>query len=777
MREDGRRIEVGGTVQGVGFRPWVYRVASQCGVAGRVSNAADGVTIEVFGNTEQLEQFVHDLGHDAPPASRIETLTTRPLPFVDLPTFTIAPSVEGATRRVSIPPDLTTCPDCLGEMLNRKNRRHRYPFTNCTNCGPRYSIVRDVPYDRANTTMDRFALCPDCAREYRSPADRRFHAEPNACPACGPRLSALSFDGAALRVSDPLAFAVRTLNSQMIVAMKGIGGFHLVCDATSESAVNRLRQRKRRPAKPFAVMVGDLDAAAELAQLSEGERALLISAERPVVLVRRRIDCMLASGVAPGNDLIGLMLPCSPLHHLLLRDIGKPLVMTSGNRSDEPMAHRLVDALRSLGGIADVFLTHNREIESRVDDSVARVIAGKPVLFRRSRGYVPRTIALLRPVDRPILACGAHLENAFCLASGNRAFVGPHIGDLDGIETTRDYETSIERAKVLLRWAPAVIAHDLHPDYYSTRYALSQIGVTRIGVQHHHAHVASVMAEHHLEGQVLGVAWDGNGYGTDGTAWGGEFLLTTAARFSRLATFRPLRLAGGDLAVREVWRIGLAALVDAFEDGDTAAQDMPVFRDIPPATRALVRQMLTAGVNTPAAHGVGRWFDAFSALFLGRAESRYEGEAALAWSNVADPEERGHYPFHIDQSTSPWQIDPRLMVREAVCDSQNGLPPATISGRFHNTLARIVGAVVEAHGDHGLPVVLAGCCFQSSLLTEKIIDLLGPEREVYFNQQVPAGDGGIALGQALVADAIVRERTAAAEKSDNNTSLTATGRT
>lgn len=760
MREDGRRVEVSGIVQGVGFRPWVYRVANHCGVAGQVSNAAGGVIIDVFGDTEQIEQFVHDLGHDAPPASRIESLTTRPLPFLDLPAFTIAPSVEGATRRVSIPPDLATCPDCFVEMLDQKNRRHRYPFTNCTNCGPRYSIVRDVPYDRANTTMDRFPLCPDCALEYQSPADRRFHAEPNACPACGPRLSARSVDGAVLRVPDPLAFAVRALKAQMIVAMKGIGGFHLVCDATSELAVKRLRERKRRPSKPFAVMVKDLAVAAELAQLNECERALLMSVERPIVLVRRRIDGQLASGVAPGNDLVGLMLPYSPLHHLLLRDIDKPLVMTSGNRCEEPMAHDLQDALRSLGDIADAFLTHDRDIETRVDDSVARVIAGKPVLFRRSRGYVPRTMALLRPVARPILACGSHLKNAFCLVSGNRAFIGPHIGDLDGIETIRDYEASIDRAKALLGWTPEVIAHDLHPNYYTTRYALSQKGVTTIGVQHHHAHVASVMAEHHLEGQVLGVAWDGTGYGTDGAAWGGEFLLTTAARFTRLATFRPLRLAGGDLAVHEVWRIGLAALVDAFEDGNATAQNIPVFRDIPPARLAVVRQMLTSGVNTPAAHGVGRWFDAFSALFLGRAESNYEGEAALAWNNVADPEERGHYPFRIDQSTSPWQIDPRLMVRAAVGDFQKGLPPATISGRFHNTLARVVSAVVEAHGDKSLAVVLAGGCFQSSLLTEKIIELLGSERRVFFNQQVPPGDGGIALGQALVADAIVRERAA-----------------
>ncbi len=763
MREEGRRIEVSGTVQGVGFRPWVFRVANHCGVAGRVSNAAGGVTIDVFGDTDQIDQFVHDLGHDVPPASRIESVTVRTLPFRDLSAFTIAPSVDGASRRVSIPPDLATCSDCLAEMLDPANRRHRYPFTNCTNCGPRYSIVRDVPYDRANTTMDRFAMCPACELEYQSPTDRRFHAEPNACPVCGPRLSALSFNGAALRVPDPLAFAVRTIKAQMTVAMKGIGGFHLICDATSESAVKRLRARKRRPAKPFAVMVKDLTMAAELAHLDESERTLLTSAERPIVLVRKRIGCALAPGVSPGNDLVGIMLPYSPLHHLLLSDIDKPLVMTSGNRSDEPMAHRLADALLSMGGIADVFLTHDRDIETRVDDSVARIIAGKPVLFRRSRGYVPRTVALPRAVDRPILACGAHLKNTFCLASGDRAFVGPHIGDLETIETIDAYSDSIDRAKALLGWTPKVIAHDLHPDYASTRYALAQPGVTTIGVQHHHAHVASVMAEHHLEGQVLGVAWDGAGYGTDGSSWGGEFLLATAASFSRLVTFRPIRLAGGDLAIREVWRIALAVLTDAFEDVEEVARDFPLFREIPPAAVAAVRQMLASGVNAPDAHGVGRWFDAFSALFLGRAESRYEGEAALAWNSVADLAEPGHYPFGIDQSTSPWQIDMRPMVRGAVGDFQNDIPAATISGRFHNTLALMVAAVVKTPGTHDLPVVLAGGCFQSSLLTEKIIEVLGSGSRVFFNQQVPPGDGGISLGQAFVADAILRRERSSAD--------------
>ena len=740
MRQDGRRIEVRGTVQGVGFRPWVYRVAQQCGVAGNVSNGAAGVTIDVFGETEQLDRFVRDLHRDPPRASRIEELVTRTVPFMAVREFTITPSADDDVRRISIPPDLATCPECLAETLDPQNRRYRYPFTNCTNCGPRYSIVRDVPYDRENTTMQAFALCPACRNEYESPADRRFHAEPNACPVCGPRLSALSCSGHVL-TTDPLSFAIRTLNAQMIVALQGIGGFHLVCDATSDTAVRRLRERKRRPTKPFAIMVKDLAAAEELAWIDEAERALLTSVERPVVLLRSR----------KGSELLGLMLPYSPLHHLLLQSIDKPLVMTSGNRCGEPMAHRAGEAMQALHGIADVFITHDREIATKVDDSVARVIAGKPVLLRRARGYVPRPVTLARPVSRPILACGAHLNNTFCLVNDDRAFVGPHIGDLEDVETIHDYVTSIDRAKAFLGWTPEVVAHDLHPDYASTRYALEQTGVTTIGVQHHHAHVASVMAEHHLDGTVLGVAWDGTGHGTDGAAWGGEFLLAGASRFARLMTFRPLLLAGGDLAVREIWRIGLAALADAFEQ-------IPVLPFLSNQPVMLARRMLASRVNTPPAHGVGRLFDAFAAMFLGMAETTFEGEAAIAWNNIADREEGGRYPFVIDRSTEPWQIDPRPMVRAAVTDFNDGVSPATISGRFHNTLARIVADVVEIHGEETIPVVLAGGCFQSSLLTGKIIALLGSKRRVFFNQQVPPGDGGIALGQAFVAGAILRER-------------------
>jgi hydrogenase maturation protein HypF len=767
MREEGRRIDIRGTVQGVGFRPAVFRLARRLGLAGRVSNSSDGVVIEVFGDGERIDELIHDLEVDSPPAAHIDRIAERAIPFEPVTAFVIDASARNDSRRMSVPPDLATCPDCLKDIEDPRNRRYRYPFTNCTNCGPRYSIMRDIPYDRATTTMQAFVMCDACRAEYESPLDRRFHAEPNACPSCGPSLTALSPDGSTLDVDDPLTFAARAVRAQLVVAVKGIGGFHLACDATSEVAVTRLRARKLREAKPLAVMVADFPMAETLATLSDVERALLVSSERPIVLVRKRDGSPLAASVAPDNDLVGLFLPYTPLHHLLVRDSRRPLVMTSGNRTGEPMVRDTRTAIARLGDIADVFLTHKRAIENRVDDSVARVIAGRPVLFRRARGFVPRGIPVSRPFARPLLATGAHLKNTFCLASGDTAFLGPHIGDLEELTTLRAYENAIERAKRLLGIQPEVVAHDLHPDYSSTRYALAQHGVEVIGVQHHHAHIASVMAEHRLDGPVAGLAWDGTGYGDDGTAWGGELFVATLAEFARLITFRPLRLPGGDKAIRDVWRIGLSALTDL----SGAADRSTFFHDIPERELHVVSQMLANGVSSPAAHGVGRWFDAFGALFLGRRVSRYEGEIAMAWNAVADRGERGVYPFEIDETSRPFQIDPRLMLHSALDDFRAGVSPAVISGRFHNTLARMACAAIDISAPSlDVPIVLSGGCFQNALLTEQILHLLGPRRRVYFGQQIPPGDGGIALGQALVADARIR-LSAKAESSNERLAL------
>jgi hydrogenase maturation protein HypF len=760
----GRRIEVRGTVQGVGFRPWVYRIARESGVGGRVWNDSRGVEIEVFGPPEALDVFSERLRTQAPPAALIREIQTREIQSREIPEeavsdFVIVPS-EGGTgeRQVSIPPDLATCAECEREVFDFRDRRYRYAFTNCTNCGPRFTIARDVPYDRAATTMAAFTMCPRCATEYERVEDRRFHAQPNACPVCGPQLWAVDPAGERREGNDPVCSAALSLVAGKIVAIKGIGGFHLACDATSSRAVERLRQRKHRDAKPFAVMVRDLAAAERIAFLDDEERRLIASVQRPIVLLRGRPDSVLASEVAPDNPLVGVMLPYSPLHHLLLAEVERPLVMTSGNLSEEPIARGNEEALDRLREIADLFLLHDREIESRCDDSVARVIAGAPLVMRRSRGYVPRPVALARPFARPVLACGAHLKNTVCLGAGDLAYLGPHVGDLETAETYRSYQESIARLERLVGIAPEVIAHDLHPLYLSTKYALERPETVKIGVQHHHAHVASAMGEHGLAGPVLGVAFDGTGYGTDGTAWGGEFLIADYAGYERIATFRAMPLAGSDLAIREVWRLALAVLDDAFPD-DPPIDRFSVFDGVEARALAVVRKMIETGLNVPLARGVGRWFDALGALVLGRPVSRYEGEVATIWNLAADETERAAYPFAIDSLSQPLEIDLRPMVRAVVDDLVIGRTPAVISAKFHNTLAAAVAEVVRfsraACGD--LPVVLTGGCFQNALLAERIVEVLAGGPRVYLHREVPPGDGGLALGQALVADAIVKQ--------------------
>lgn len=734
-----------GTVQGVGFRPWLYRLAHEEGISGRVWNDVSGVTIEAFGRPAALAAFLRRIERDHPPAAEVREVQTWAIPAEQAHGFEIVASEVGGARRVSIPADLATCAECLAELRDPRERRFRYAFTNCTHCGPRYTIARDVPYDRSQTTMAGFVMCEECRREYEDPADRRFHAQPVACPACGPRLRL-----APPRDGEPIAASAEALREGRIVAVKGLGGYHLACDAGSSAAVLRLRQRKRRDEKAFAVMVRDLAAARELAELSQEEERLLSCIERPVVLSRRRRHAPLAPEVAPGNPLVGILLAYTPLHELLLEAFGGPLVMTSGNLSEEPMANEDAEARQRLGGIADLFLMHDRPIENRCDDSVARVIAGRPTLLRRSRGYVPRSISLPRPVLRPILACGAQLKNAFCLAAGEEAWLGPHIGDLDNLEASRAFEEQVERLQRFLGIRPQVIAHDLHPDYVSTRYAERRPETEKIAVQHHHAHVASALAEHGFAGPALGLAWDGTGYGTDGTAWGGELLLVEGARFERLATLRPIRLAGGDQAIRQVWRIALAALDDAF-DGAPPLERLRLFDAVADRDRVVVRQMLARGLNAPLAHGAGRYFDAIGALGLARPETSYEGQVALEWNLVLDAHESGGYPFELGSGPACPQVDLRPLVRAAALDVAGGVPAGIVSARFHNAMAEVAAAVVHQAGRTPLPLVLTGGCFQNAELVGRILDRLAGSREILCHGAVPPGDGGVALGQVLVA--------------------------
>ena len=744
-------------MQGVGFRPWVYRLAGLHGVGGWVRNDASGVTIEAFGPAHALDAFIGELQASPPPAARVAQLEWRPIEGRPAVTFEIVASEPSADRRVSIPADLATCPDCLREIRDPADRRYGYPFTNCTNCGPRFTIAIDIPYDRPNTTMASFRMCPSCQAEYDSPADRRFHAQPNACPACGPRLWLAGPDGREIATADPIASAAEAIGRGAIVAVKGLGGFHLACDATNEQAVGGLRSRKRRDEKPFAVMAADPAAAEALALLDDEARRLLRSVERPIVLAPRRTPAALAANVAPGNPLVGVMLPYSPLHHLLLAAAGCPLVMTSGNLSEEPLAYRNDEARGRLAGIADLFLMHDREIDTRCDDSVARVIAGAPVVFRRSRGYVPRGLAARGHFAEPVLACGALLKNTFCIGTGGTAYLGPHVGDLENLETFEAYEHAIARMERFLGTRPAIVAHDLHPDYLSTRYALERPEPVKVAVQHHHAHVCAAMAEHGLSGPVIGVAYDGTGLGTDGEAWGGEVLIADCTSFTRVATFRPIRLAGGDLAIRQVWRQALALLDDAF-GGDAPIDRFPLFTHVAARDVAVVRRMLASGVNTPVAHGVGRYFDAAGALGLGRPESRYEGQVALEWNLAADPDEDGRYGFAVDGRPGPCQLDLRPATRALAAELMTGVGPAVVSARFHNTLAaatvELIAMARRRSGD--LPVVLTGGVFQNALLVERVIRAAGAGITLLRHGDVPPGDGGLALGQAVVASALAR---------------------
>lgn len=756
MSTEGRRIEVRGTVQGVGFRPWIYRLAADGGVTGRVRNDAVGVVIDAFGSPEALEGFARRLRSEHPPAADIVAIDWHTIPPEPVDRFIIAGSTTTNELRVSIPPDLATCDECLAEMLDPLNRRYRYPFTNCTHCGPRFTIAGDVPYDRAATTMAPFTMCEACQREYDDPANRRFHAQPNACPVCGPQLTLLTRTGEAVECADAIDGAAGALNRGAIVAVKGLGGFHLACDATNTDAIARLRELKRREEKPFAVMVADLRTAERLAWLTHEERTLLSSVARPIVLAHPRLRLPLSPLVAPDAPLLGLMLPYTPLHHLLLRSVPFPLVMTSGNITDEPLAFDNADALERLAPLTDFFLVHDREIDAFCDDSVTRVMAGAPVLLRRSRGYVPRPVRVEPAFDTPVLATGALLKNTFCIGLGDSAHMGPHIGDLANLAAYDAYVAAIARMTTFLRVRPEVIAHDLHPDYLSTRYALSRTDAATIGVQHHHAHIASVMAEHGLRGPVIGVAYDGTGHGTDGHSWGGEILLAALDRFERVATLRPIRLAGGDMAIREPWRIALALAMDAF-DGEIPNWLMDRLRTMQPSQIDGVQQMLASGLHAPFAHGAGRYFDGVASLVLARPHAAFEGQLAMAWNGMAQAVECGRYPFTLERTAAPWSIDLRPTLRAIVADMDLGEPAPRISGRFHNTLVEATATTVEAVADERgtFPVALSGGCFQNPRLTEGLFDRLSPRLSVHINRRVPPGDGGIALGQAVVAAATI----------------------
>lgn len=765
VRRDGQRaavrIAIEGVVQGVGFRPFVVQRARALGLTGRVWNYPAGAVIEAFGRDDALREFACALCACALPGAALARVVEEPIPWESVAGFAVADSEPGTGAGIPLAPDLAVCGGCIEEVRDPGARRHRYPFTACAGCGPRFSAVLALPYDRERTTLAGFPLCDECRAEYEDPEDRRFRAEAIACPRCGPRLTALAPDGRRIADEDAaLVAAAAMLRDGGLLALLGVGGAHLACDATRDDAVSALRARKRRERRPLAVMVPDLPAAEKLAILDAAERALLTSTARPIVLARLRDDAALAPSVAPGLDRIGLMLPYTPLHHLLLDDLERPLVMTSGNRSGEPMAFGIEDALGRLGDVADLFLMHDRPIPAPCDDSVAIVGGETTIWIRRARGLVPRPVELPQPVAQPTLGCGAHLHTTVCLAIGNQAFLSPHLGDLDSPEALDAFEAAIERLEQLAGTRAAVVAHDLHPGYASTRWARERGGATSVGVQHHHAHLAAVLADAGVIGPAFGLVWDGTGWGPDGCAWGGELLLGDANGSERLGTLRPLRLAGGEAAIRQPWRLALAALDDAF-DGAPPLDALPLFAKLDVAQLTSVRDLFRGDGLCVTAHGAGRWFDAIGALVLAQPCASYSGEVALAWNAAARGRHGAPYPFSLDRAALPWQVDLRPMVRGVVTDLVTARPAGEISARFHETLAAAAETLLRAVGaDHGpRPVALSGGCFQNGLLVERVeARLAALGLRVLRHREVPPGDGGIALGQVVVADAVVRAR-------------------
>ena len=708
------RVALHGAVQGVGFRPFVYRLATDLGLAGWVRNSSAGLLVEVEGRGEAVEEFAQRLERDKPPPAVVLAREVAYLAPAGFSKFEILSSDGAAEKTAAVLPDLATCRACLAELLDPANRRHLYPFTNCTLCGPRYSIIFDIPYDRPNTTMRDFSLCPDCLREYTDPADRRFHAQPNACPVCGPHLEA------------SITAAAATLAAGRIVALKGIGGFQLLADACNELAVARLRQRKHREEKPFALMMPTVEAVREHCEVSPEEEALLRSAAAPIVLLQPRPSHGIAPNVAHTSPCLGVMLPYSPLHHLLMGEFPRPVVATSGNRSDEPIATGNDEARRRLGEIADFFLMHNRPIARPCDDSVVRLSRGRESLLRRARGYAPLPVPVTSPLP-PVLAAGAHLKNTIAIAVGRQVFMSQHIGDLDTFEARQSFERAIDDLCRLYRFRPELIACDLHPDYASTLWA-RRSGLPVVAIQHHHAHIAACAAENDVRPPYLGISWDGTGYGLDGTVWGGEIFLVENGRWDRIAHLRPFRLPGGEAAIRECWR---AAMSVRFELG------LPL--DGPP----LVRQMLGKDINSPVTTSVGRLFDAVASLAGVAQYNRFEGQAAIELERaIGGCRTNEAYPL----PGGDWGE----LVERVIADAGHDVPPGLIAARFHNALVNWIVGTARHAGVH--QIIMSGGVFQNRYLTESAAARLeGMGYSVYTHQRVPANDGGIALGQAVLA--------------------------
>jgi len=749
------RVTVTGIVQGVGFRPFVWRLAASLRLKGYVLNATGEVVIEVEGPETTIEGFLDSLRSEAPPASRIEKVVVEKLAPAGYLTFAIRRSEEELPRNVFISPDLAICADCRRELLDPGDRRYRYPFTNCTNCGPRFSIIEHMPYDRGRTTMRVFRMCRDCLAEYSDPGDRRYHAQPNACPVCGPRLWLEDSRGRKLECDDVAREAAALLRRGKVVAIKGLGGFHIACDATNDEAVLTLRARKFREEKPLALMCKDLAQVRRLCLVSGEEEELLTSAGAPILLLPKRDPCAVADSVAPKNASLGVMLPYTPLHVLLMEEVDFPLVMTSGNLTDDPIAIENSDANRRLSEIVGYFVMHDRDIHASSDDSLVRGGNGAPFMVRRSRGYAPSPLAL--PLDVvPTLACGAELKNTVCLAKGHYAFLGEHIGDLENELALERFERSIARLSEQLMIEPEIVAHDLHPEYLSTKFALAQSGVRLVGVQHHRAHVASCMGENRLEEPVIGVALDGLGYGDDGDWWGFEFFRGDYSALEHVGTSRPVAMPGGARAIREPWRMAFAFGHDAVGDS-ILKMEMPWSDESSRQRVEIIHQMLHKHVNSPLASSCGRLFDAVASLVGVRHSCSYEGQAAMELEALAlQGQTQDRYPFLVEKGSHvPIELDLRPLIEALLEDAMRGSEGREMARKFHNSVAEAVigGCGIIAEETSLEKVVLSGGCLQNVLLVRLLREGLSREGfQVFTQKEVPPNDGGISFGQALIAN-------------------------
>ena len=750
-----RRLHVSGMVQGVGFRPFVYRLARACRLAGFVNNSSDGVWIEVEGDPQQIGLFSVRLQTEAPALARIVGCHSEQIEPIGENVFVIRTSQRNTLPVTLIAPDVGLCQDCLRELFDPTDRRYRYPFINCTNCGPRYTIVEHIPYDRPFTSMRVFPMCPACEREYHDPADRRFHAQPNACPVCGPRVTLHDSAGKAIETDDPIEAAAALLREGRIVALRGLGGFHLAVDARNEAAVQTLRRRKGRAEKPLALMAPGAERVRLFCEITPEEETLLTHQTRPIVLLQARRGHGLAASVAPGNRYLGFMLPYTPLHYLLLRDRFDALVMTSGNYAEEPIAIGNEEALERLAPLADAFLLHDREILQRCDDSIARVAGGKPCLIRRARGYVPTPVFLARPTEKRILACGGELKNTIALARDDTVFLSQHIGDLDNPAALAFFEHSIDHLERILEITPEAIAYDLHPEYLSTKWAMKQDHLPRIGVQHHHAHLAAVMAENGIDAPTIGLILDGTGYGLDGTIWGGEVLVGDACDFERHAWLQPLPLPGATAAIKHPWRMALAALYAVFGP-EARTLDLPLLAALRPEDITLIFRMIDRRINTPLTSSCGRLFDAVSALLGVRSEIQYEAQAAIELEMALDETVDAVYPEALTETNARGAMPMTPLLRAMVADITQGTPTGAVAAKFHWSLAEIfLRAACDARTRYRIDRVgLSGGVFQNvAFFTYLLRRLREKDFEVLTHAEVPTNDGGLALGQVVVANA------------------------